>query len=538
MSYIALARKWRPRTFSELLGQEHLTRALSQSLDQNRVHHAYLFTGTRGVGKTSVARIMAKALNCEQGMSAQPCLTCDACVAIEQGRFIDLIEIDAASKTRVEDTRELLDNVQYAPSIGRYKIYLIDEVHMLSQHSFNALLKTLEEPPAHVIFLLATTDPQKLPITILSRCLQFNLKHVQDPTIIAHLQTILQDEHIAFEPQALTMIAKAAHGSMRDALSLLDQAIVSRHSDLSADSVATLLGQTTEDYALQLVQAFITRDPKQLIMISKHIGEHGGHFRYVLEELLSYFHRIALYQAIPNMPQYIESLPIISELAQKLSAEDIQLCYQIGIKGMNDLPYAPTIAMGFEMTLLRMYTFRPASPQAAPKLSYEDSQPSNTPKTTLIESPQVSAEERIPPTITESPAPNNSSGMPSWTDIIPLLKLSGLALSAVKHTEFLEKDAGQITLKVEKAHKSVFTAPVIERIQSGLSDYYQEPVRLTFEYHDKLLDSPAAKKKITDNENQQKFAMALQSDPVFQQIQKEFSADLVKDSVSALQDSL
>lgn len=566
MSYIALARKWRPRTFSELLGQEHLIRALSQSLKQGRVHHAYLFTGTRGVGKTSVARILAKALNCEQGVSEQPCLTCDACQAIEQGRFIDLIEIDAASKTRVEDTRDLLDNVQYAPSIGRYKIYLIDEVHMLSQHSFNALLKTLEEPPAHVKFLLATTDVQKLPITILSRCLQFHLKHVLDPVIVGHLQTILQDENIAYEPQALAIIAKAARGSMRDALSLLDQSLAGRTDTLNAADIAELLGQTTEDYARQLVQALIDHHPEQLMVISRDIAQSNGHFRYVLDELLSYLHRIAVVQALPAAPEYIEADPAIIAFGQQLSPEDTQLFYQIGLKGINDLAYAPTLAVGFEMLLLRMYTFKPAATSTAPVLAYQAplcSKPATTPEPAVLKeqpvamveeitlqpsavvAPEASSEvdpqepsqpESIPDIIEEqilSPVPSSSQA--SWADIIALLKLTGLALTALKQTELLEKNSGQVRLKTEKAHQSLFTAPVISRIQDALSTYYNEPIRLTFEYQDIVLTSPAAQKKIADTQAQDAMSAALHADPVFQQIQKEFSADLIKDSISAIE---
>lgn len=577
MSYIALARKWRPRTFSELLGQEHLTRALTQSLEQNRVHHAYLFTGTRGVGKTSVARIMAKALNCEQGMSATPCLSCDACTAIEQGRFVDLIEIDAASKTRVEDTRELLDNVQYAPSIGRFKIYLIDEVHMLSQHSFNALLKTLEEPPSHVKFLLATTDPQKLPVTILSRCLQFNLKHVQEPVIAAHLQHILQTEQLSHDTKALTLIAKAAQGSMRDALSLLDQAIASRTGDLNASEVSVLLGHSSEDFALQLLQALIAQNPQQLIAISRNIAQEGGHFRYVLDNLLDYLHRISIAHAIPNMPSFIESNSAIAQFCQHLSAEDTQLFYQIALKGTQDLAVAPTQAMSFEMTLLRMYTFRPADKQSPP-LAYQE--PSivttdsviplsvtpaiNAPVVTTAEPEEISpilipdldtpytepTIEKVEHILDDSAVTENTEiedNMPipsavaikqphAWGDIIARLTLTGLALTAIKHTELLEKKSGQVILKAEKAHQSLFTTTVITRIKDELSSFYNETIHLDFEYHAKLLDSPAEQKKTLDGKIYQECTDALYSDPVFQLLQKEFSAEIVKESISVVKE--
>ena len=511
MHYIALARKWRPQTFTTLLGQDPITRALTQSLTQNRVHHAYLFTGTRGVGKTSVARIMAKALNCEQGVSAHPCLTCDACVAIEEGRFVDLIEIDGASKTRVEDTRELLDNVQYAPTIGRFKIYLIDEVHMLSQHSFNALLKTLEEPPAHVKFLLATTDPQKLPITILSRCLKFHLKEVAETTIHQHLKHILDSEQITYEPQALLYITKAARGSLRDALSILDQVIAGRDGTLLTADVTTLLGCSSEDYARQLLQALIAQQPEALITISHKIAEDGGHFRYVLDELLGYLHRMAIGHALPNTPVLIEPDPSIATFCQQLSAEDTQLFYQIALKGTQDLSYAPTLAMGFEMTLLRMYTFKPANTVLLPPLAYQADAP-----IAAIAAPLLS--------------PKPSSEQP-WNAITTQLKLTGLALTAIQHTELLEKTLGSVVLKVEKAHQSIFTEAVIARISDGLSAYYGMPTRLSFQYFDQPLDSPAAQKKELKRQRTQEQTEALQTDPVFQQIQKEFSADVVMGSI-------
>ena len=549
MSYIALARKWRPRTFSELLGQEHLVRALTQSLTQNRVHHAYLFTGTRGVGKTSVGRIFAKALNCLQGISAQPCLECDNCQAIEQGRFIDLIEIDAASKTRVEDTRELLDNVQYSPTIGRYKIYLIDEVHMLSQHSFNALLKTLEEPPAHVKFLLATTDAQKLPITILSRCLQFHLKHVPESIITPHLQTILQSEAVTFEPQAVAMIAKAARGSMRDALSLLDQCLAGRTGELTAVNVGGLLGQTTEDYAIQLLHALCAHDPQKLMTISQNIAQAGGQFRYVLDELLAYLHRVAIVQALPSTPDYIESQPEIALFAQQLTPEDTQLFYQIGVKGLSDFSYAPTPNIGFEMLLLRMYTFKPAPTAVVPKLAYQQptqpqlethialtpETPTSSPEILELSIPQMFADEVIPdvsPLVETTTAPQTDADA-NWASISAQLSLSGLALTAIQHTELLEKTPGQIILKVAKSHQAIFNNPVIARIQESLSTYYQEPIRVSLHYQTELLDTPAAQKKSADIKQLETYTQALQSDPIFQQLQKEFAADLIKDSIAA-----
>ena len=411
MSYIALARKWRPRTFSQLLGQEHINKALINSLNHDRLHHAYLFTGTRGVGKTSVARLLAKALNCEQGISAEPCLKCDACLAIEQGRFIDLIEIDGASKTRVEDTRELLENVQYSPTSGRFKIYLIDEVHMLSQHSFNALLKTLEEPPAHVKFLLATTDPQKLPITVLSRCLQFNLKHVQPDVISLHLQHILDDEQLPYENQALELLAKAARGSMRDALSLLDQAIASSDNILGEQDVKNILGYTQQDYALQLLQSLAELESKKLLDISKQIAIEGGHFHYVVDEMLSYLHQISISQNIPDNDLFINASPEILALSTRFTSEDVQLFYQIGIKGTEEIHLAPTVAVGFEMMLLRMYTFRPSSRETTPPLAYQEKRtksiaPVETQSVDVPIAPSTNMNMTLP-SLSENPVPPN-----------------------------------------------------------------------------------------------------------------------------------
>ncbi|WP_237761372.1 DNA polymerase III subunit gamma/tau, partial [Legionella cherrii] len=383
MSYLALARKWRPRTFSQLVGQDHINKALINALNLQRLHHAYLFTGTRGVGKTSIARILAKSLNCEKGISSEPCLQCNICHAIEQGRFIDLIEIDGASKTRVEDTRDLLDNVQYAPAIGRFKIYLIDEVHMLSQHSFNALLKTLEEPPEHVKFILATTDPQKLPVTVLSRCLQFNLKHLATELISQHLQLILKEEQFDFEIQAVDILAQAARGSMRDALSLLDQAITGCDAQLRAHDIKMILGYTQSDYALLLLQALAEQNAATVLKISQQIAIEGGHFQYVLDELLNYLHQIAICQMIGDNNPLIKPSSEMITLAQHISAEDIQLFYQIGLKGREEIHLAPSLVIGFNMTMLRMLTFRPAPKEAFPPLaSYTNTLP--PPKNSLL----------------------------------------------------------------------------------------------------------------------------------------------------------
>ena len=360
MSYQVLARKWRPRSFAELVGQSHVLKALVNALDQNRLHHAYLFTGTRGVGKTTIARIFAKCLNCEQGVSSTPCGQCSACLEIDEGRFVDLIEVDAASRTKVEDTRELLENVQYAPTRGRYKVYLIDEVHMLSTHSFNALLKTLEEPPPHVKFLLATTDPQKLPVTILSRCLQFGLQNMTAEHIVGHLEFILQQEHISYEGTALWQLGRAADGSMRDALSLTDQVIAFGDGQVRAEDVSTMLGTIDQNQVIKVIGALATANASQILTTIAMLAEHAPDYMHVLNDLLSLLHRIAIAQAVPNAVDNSRGdKELILRLAATMTAEDVQLYYQIGVAGKKDLPLAPEPRTGFEMVLLRMLAFRP-----------------------------------------------------------------------------------------------------------------------------------------------------------------------------------
>lgn len=369
MSYQVLARKWRPRTFADVVGQEHVLTALANGLTSGRIHHAYLFSGTRGVGKTSIARLLAKCLNCETGITATPCGVCDNCREIEEGRFVDLIEIDAASRTKVEDTRDLLDNVQYAPARGRFKVYLIDEVHMLSRHSFNALLKTLEEPPPHVKFLLATTDPQKLPVTILSRCLQFHLKALDVDQIRQQLEHILGEEHVPAEPRALQLLARAADGSLRDALSLTDQAIASGDGQLTVESVSTMLGTLDDDQALSLIEALVAADGEQVMRQIHDAAARGIEWEALLVEMQSLLHRIAMVQLSPSALG--SDMAIVEhrmrELARTVPPADIQLYYQTLLIGRKELPYAPDRRMGVEMTLLRALAFHPRQPLPEPE---------------------------------------------------------------------------------------------------------------------------------------------------------------------------
>ncbi len=367
MSYLALARKWRPHQFNEVVGQGHVLTALENALSQNRLHHAYLFSGTRGVGKTTIGRLFAKGLNCETGITASPCGECSTCKEIDEGRFVDLLEIDAASRTKVEDTRDLLDNVQYKPARGRYKVYLIDEVHMLSRHSFNALLKTLEEPPEYVKFLLATTDPQKLPVTILSRCLQFHLKPISVDNIHQQLDHILGHEKVLAEPRALGMISHAADGSMRDALSLTDQAIALGNGTIETSTVANMLGTLDTDQAIHLLEAVSTHQVKNALDALSFLAQNGVDWDGLLQELSTQLHRIAMYQALPaTLDNAQPDAEKIELLAKTLSPEEVQLYYQIVIKGREDIAIAPSPKMGVEMIVLRLIAFKPSTVKAVP----------------------------------------------------------------------------------------------------------------------------------------------------------------------------
>ncbi|AVS15224.1 DNA polymerase III subunit tau [Salmonella enterica subsp. enterica serovar Bovismorbificans] len=409
MSYQVLARKWRPQTFADVVGQEHVLTALANGLSLGRIHHAYLFSGTRGVGKTSIARLLAKGLNCETGITATPCGVCDNCQEIEQGRFVDLIEIDAASRTKVEDTRDLLDNVQYAPARGRFKVYLIDEVHMLSRHSFNALLKTLEEPPAHVKFLLATTDPQKLPVTILSRCLQFHLKALDVEQIRHQLEHILNEEHIAHEPRALQLLSRAADGSLRDALSLTDQAIASGDGQVSTQAVSAMLGTLDDDQALSLVEAVVDANGERVMSLINEAAARGIEWEALLVEMLSLLHRIAMVQLSPaalgsDMAAIEQRM---RELARTVPPGDLQLYYQTLLIGRKELPWAPDRRMGVEMTLLRALAFHPRMPLPEPETPRQSFAP--VAPTAVMTPPQVQQPSAPAPQTSPAPLPASTS---------------------------------------------------------------------------------------------------------------------------------
>lgn len=421
MSYLALARKWRPTRFNEVVGQAHVLTALENALAQNRLHHAYLFSGTRGVGKTTIGRLFAKGLNCETGITATPCGVCDTCKEIDEGRFVDLLEIDAASRTKVEDTRELLDNVQYKPARGRFKVYLIDEVHMLSRHSFNALLKTLEEPPEYVKFLLATTDPQKLPVTILSRCLQFHLKPISVDNIHQQLDHILQHENVAAEARALGMISHAADGSMRDALSLTDQAIALGNGQVLTDSVAHMLGTLDTDQALHLLEAISSKQPQVAMDSVAHLAQNGVEWDGLLQQLATQLHRLAMYQALPaTLDQSQPDAEKVELLSRQLSPQDVQLYYQIALKGRQDLPLAPSERTGLEMIVLRMMAFRPASQPQANSISVQAEAPLQT-KPSVAVSPAPARQETSAKQPMSQPAsrPTQTSPVPQQQDVMP-----------------------------------------------------------------------------------------------------------------------
>ncbi|HLQ26448.1 MAG TPA: DNA polymerase III subunit gamma/tau [Acidiferrobacterales bacterium] len=513
MSYQVLARKWRPRGFAELVGQGHVVRPLVNALDHNRLHHAFLFTGTRGVGKTTIARILAKSLNCETGVSAKPCGVCKTCVEIDEGRFIDLIEVDAASRTKVDDTRELLDNVQYAPTRGRYKVYLIDEVHMLSGHSFNALLKTLEEPPPHVKFLFATTDPQKLPVTILSRCLQFNLKRLTPDLIAGQLEKILTAEQVNFDSPSLKLLAQAADGSMRDALSLLDQAIAFGAGKVAEPEVREMLGSIDQDVIERLLQGLAKGDAPGLLAAVADVAEHSMDGESVLKELLLSLHRISLAQmapqAIPETPESGVDRERLFAHAKVMAPEDVQLFYQIGLNGRRDLLLAPDVRTGLEMTLLRMLAFRPAGtePQA-----YKLAQAPTPAKPSRVSAPPSPAIEK--PTAEAS----------TWSAIVAQLKLSGLARELANNTMLESDQAGEVGLILDQAVAHLNNKERSAALKQALEEYYGREIKLHIRVGSANGESPSKERQRILDERQQAAVEAITNDPNVRALQENFSA--------------
>lgn len=524
MSYQVLARKWRPRNFQAMVGQEHILRMLTNALDNQRLHHAYLFTGTRGVGKTTLARIFAKCLNCETGITSTPCGTCNTCQAIDAGKFLDLIEVDAASRTKVEDTRELLDNVQYTPSQGRFKIYLIDEVHMLSGHSFNALLKTLEEPPSYVKFLLATTDPKRLPVTILSRCLQFNLNRVPVDKITQQLDDICTAEAIQFESSALQLLANAADGSMRDALSLLDQTIAFCSSNITTADTHQMLGSIEQNAIFRLLDALADNDGNTLLTEITQLAEHAPNFNRVLEDLLSILHQITIAQVISDA----DTQESIKQFAKRFSAEDVQLYYQIALIGRRDLPLASNPHQGFEMTMLRMLAFRPISTEGkssseTPKAIREQAAKISSPKT---QQPKQTSKEEVKIIPQDVTAEN-------WAVVLPALKLTGMAQALASHCTVTNISEGQIELTLAAKHESLLNKNLLERIEQALSRYCQKPIKLSIKAAQTELYTPAKQQEQKQAERRADATETIQSDSHVQKIMDLFNATIDLASITS-----
>ena len=560
MSYLVLARKWRPRSFAELVGQEHVTRPLINALDHDRVHHAFLFTGTRGVGKTTIARIFAKSLNCEQGVSSTPCGVCSACSEVDQGRFIDLIEVDAASRTKVEDTRDLLDNVQYAPTRGRYKVYLIDEVHMLSNHSFNALLKTLEEPPPHIKFLLATTDPQRLPITILSRCLQFNLKRLSTRLIAAHLSTILEQEQIQCEHSALNLIAQAGDGSMRDALSLLDQAIAFGNGEINSRDVSAMLGQVDQQQLIQLLQALTSQDAATVLTAVAELDQTATDYGAVLAELITWLQHIALAQAVPGASRDDVTVEhtVIQALAAQLSPEDVQLFYQIALIGRRDLPLSPNPRAGFEMVLLRMLCFSPTqqvtpTSTPAPVTQQQNTKPVHKPATSTnqpLAQPAIKPEPRpeSPPTavtidtasttksVATHPVPQATDSPIDWTHLVEQLGLSAMAKQLALNCELKRFQNDELELMLSEQHAHMRNDNYETRLRDALQSHFGKPLQLTLVVGEQTAATPAQQHAEQQEARRQAAIELIQQDPNVHAMQETFAAEVKIDSVTATDD--
>ena len=517
MSYTALARKWRPKRFAEMVGQEHVLKALANALTEGRVHHAFLFAGTRGVGKTTVARIFAKCLNCETGVTAEPCGSCAACRAIDEGRFVDLIEVDAASRTKVDDTRELLENVQYAPASGRYKVYLIDEVHMLSTHSFNALLKTLEEPPPHVKFLLATTDPQKLPVTVLSRCLQFNLKRLPVALIAERMAAILGAEDVRFEPAALQLVAHAADGSMRDGLSLLDQLIAFGGGAVTETAAREMLGTIDRDRIAAIADALATGDAAQLIAAAHALEEWAPDYAAVLDELAGLLVQIALKQAVPayELAQSPDAA-LVERLTGALAADDVQLYYQTAILGRRDLPLAPDPRTGFDMVLLRMLAFRYAGPGA---VAGQGSREAAVPPATAASRPASAARPAV------------ALSAESWPHVVAGLELAGLARQLAANCAFLGREGAIVRLGLDLRQEAMRTRAQEERLAQALSRQLGESVKVEIELVEAPTGTLAADRARQSAGEMEAARSSLSGDATARALQERFGATLHPETV-------
>ncbi len=535
MSYLVLARKWRPKNFKDTVGQEHVLQALTNALASERLHHAYLFAGTRGVGKTTIARIFAKALNCEVGITADPCGKCSACTEIDEGRFVDLIEVDAASRTKVDDTRELLDNVQYAPARGRFKVYLIDEVHMLSKSSFNALLKTLEEPPPHVKFLLATTDPQKLPITVLSRCLQFNLKRLTQKLIKDRLDFICDAEKVDVESGALSMMARAADGSLRDALSLLDQAIAYCGGKVTEKDVGVMLGTIDRQYVSRLLRLLAKADAKELMACVADIDEQFPDYARMLEDLARALQRIAVFQVIgaTDVDDEVDESEI-AELAGLITGEDVQLFYQTAILGRRDIHLAPDPRSGAEMTLLRMLAFQPAA-----AASTQDSGPKRaaaSDSSAAIELKPLEARQEKSKLSAQKSV--GSWQEPVWGELVPQLDINGANRMLANNCAYLRRDGNVLFLGLDIRSESLLTRARKSALADALTKHFGEPLTLDISLQESVGEVEAAtphQEAVRDNDARLDAArLSLENDPGVHALQSMFGARMKKDSVEII----
>ncbi|MGB4811294.1 MAG: DNA polymerase III subunit gamma/tau [Methylophilaceae bacterium] len=541
MSYQVLARKYRPKSFQTLVGQDHVVRALTNALEQQRLHHAYLFTGTRGVGKTTLARILAKSFNCEAGITAMPCGVCDACTEIDRGRYVDLIEVDAASNTQVDAMRDLLDNAQYAPTSGRFKVYIIDEVHMLSKSAFNAMLKTLEEPPGHVKFILATTDPQKVPVTVLSRCLQFNLRQMAGTSINGHLQSILTQENIPFEQSALNLIARAANGSMRDALSLTDQAIAYGGQTVNEAEVRAMLGAIDQSYLYQLINALLANDGPALIAQAKMMEERSISFEAALNDLAQLLHQISMAQTVPDT--VAEDFPERTELlalAQKIPAENLQLYYQISLLGRRDIGLAPDQFAGFTMSLLRMLAFTPnavsntnratAKPEqtVAPKVTQEINQATNQAAVqevsvkSTVEKPNEQADEHIEP----------STFNGDWRGLLDKLKL-GLARNLALNSALISHDEHNMRFAIQDKDKNLLSPMYQDKLAQALQQYFGRKIKLDFTVEGSV-NTPAKQVAQEKAHAQSNAENAIEADDFVQALIKDFDATIIPNSIKPI----
>jgi DNA polymerase-3 subunit gamma/tau len=533
MSYQVLARKWRPKTFAGLVGQAHVVKALTHALLENRLHHAYLFTGTRGVGKTTIARILSKSINCESGVTAEPCGVCSTCLEIDAGRFVDLLEVDAATNTRVDEMRQLLENAVYAPTRGRYKVYVIDEVHMLSNSAFNAMLKTLEEPPEHVKFVLATTDPQKIPVTVLSRCLQFNLKQMLPQAIVDHLQHILTAEEVPYEHDALSLLARSANGSMRDALSLLDQAIAHGTGQVETRQVREMLGTVDQDHLFEILNGLVTNDIRSILNVADEMAVRSFSFDSALQELASVLTRIQLNQFAPSQanPSQPADHELLAELSDQLSPEFVQLAYQIVLHGRKDLPLAPDPHAGFVMTLLRLYAFAPAGQggglrdagsaavQITPGISRKSQPKAVQDKKLELQASRVAAD--IPDMQTSG----------DWRVILQSLSLGGMARELAHHCELCSATDDVLALRLSPEHRHLQMKPAVDKLQQSLNDYFGRPIQLKIELAEVQTATPAVAAQIERQERQDKAVGAIEQDGFVREAIELFDATLIQSSI-------